>query len=65
MILITSHCTISMSALERAVKLKVRVQMVLQGLIAHKSHATDAAMELDAFEDLRLRNFDWSKQKKG
>ena len=39
--------------------------MILQGLIAYKPHATNAAMKLDAFEDLILSDFGWSKQKKG
>ena len=50
--LITSH---GPAALDSQVLLKMRVEVLLEGEVAHKSHTADAAVEFDALEDLGLR----------
>lgn len=43
------------AALYDAVELKMGIEMVLKGLIAHEPHAADRTLEFDAFEEFGLR----------
>ena len=64
LILVTGHRSIS-SLLQGEVQFKMGVQMLLQCLITHESHATYVAVKLNAFEDFNLGKIGRSEQKKG
>lgn len=63
LVLLSCHCAIS-TFLQSQVLLKVGIQVLLEGQVAHKSHATDAAVELDSVEILGLGSFAKSKLEK-
>ena len=54
--LLTCHCPIS-PPLKCQILLKVGIQMLFQGEVTNKSHATNAAVKLDALEHLVLGCF--------
>ena len=43
-----------MASLQGEIELEMRIEMLLERLIPYKSHATDATVELDSFEDFDL-----------
>ena len=53
--LVAGHGPIA-SSLERQVGLKVGVEVLFEGEVAHETHATDAALKFDPLEDLYLRD---------
>ena len=63
LILITSHRAIT-ATFQREIQLEMCVQVLLQRLIAYKSHPTNAAVVLDAFINLVLCSNVKSKHKK-
>jgi len=63
LVLLSRHCAIS-TFLQSQVLLKVGIEVLLEGQVADKSHATDAAVELDSVEILGLGSFAKSKLEK-
>ena len=51
LILVTSH---GPTALNGQILLKMRVEVLFKGEVAHESHTADAAVELDALENLSV-----------
>lgn len=54
LVLVPGHRPVA-APLQREVRLKVRVQVLLERHVAHESHAAEGAVELDAAEYLTLR----------
>jgi len=54
--LIARHCAVS-AALQSQILLEMRIQVLLEGQVAHEAHSANAAVELHALENLSLGCF--------